>query len=113
MIMGNTNYRVFGHRHLSCQLAYHITVKEIWVSETLYFLSELTVLYVPNEDLTRSQKPTQKVRLNLMRILQLKSTKLDPTQSDFTSNTRGKFVIDLKLPLNTPVWKNRTILAVF
>lgn len=41
MIMGNMNYSVFGHRHLSCQLAYHVAIKEIMVSETLYFLNEL------------------------------------------------------------------------
>lgn len=39
--------------------------------------------------------------------------KVDPIQSYFTSITRRKFIIDLKLPLNTSVWKNRPILAAY
>lgn len=58
-------------------------------------------------------KTNTKGEIELMGVLQLKSTKLDPIQSYFTSITREKFIIDLKLPLNTSVWKNRPTLAVY
>lgn len=80
------------------------------VFKTLYFLNELYALPVPNE-IDRVSKPTQKVKLNLMKVSHMKSTKLDLIQSYFNSITKGKFIIDLKLPLNTSVWENKCILA--